>query len=102
MLDIDCRQDSHVRLGDVQLDPFAETGHCADGERHFFATPEVPLLEEDMGHMVGLALDHKALHHSDLAIGRVDTITSVNSHLTQREPVMSDGLRRSVSRCRSL
>jgi len=97
---IDCRQISHFGLADVQLDPVAETGHRADGERHLFATPEVALLEQDMGHMVGFALDDKALHQSDFAIRRMDAITSVNSHLTRRELVMSNTLRRFISRRR--
>ena len=74
VLDIDCRQSSHLGLGNVQLDSVAETGYGSYGDRHLFATPYVPLLEEDVCHTVGAAVDHEALHQSDLAIGGMDAI----------------------------
>ena len=56
----------------------------------------MPLLKEDMGHMMGQTFDDEPLDHSDFAIRGMDAIASVNPDLTQGERVMGDYQRRIV------
>lgn len=77
-------------LGHIQLDAAFEGGNCTNRDRDIPATPQMALLEEDMGDLMRQTFDDQVLHHSDLAIGRMDAIASMNANLTQGERVMAN------------
>jgi len=84
-------------LGHIQLDPSFECGDGSDRDRHIPATPQVPLLKEDMGHMMRPTFDDEPFDDSDFSIDGVNAIASMNPHLAQGEGVMGDGLRHILS-----
>ncbi len=77
--------------GYIQPDASLECGDGTNGDRHVSPTPKVPLLKEDVGHIVGLTFDYEPLDHSDFAVRGMNAIASVDPHLTQGERITRDG-----------
>src|ERR1035437_5535506 len=86
------RQVLHFLRGDVESDAVLERGHGTDRDRHFFAAQDMPLLEENVGHVMIARIDDEPLDSSDFAVGGMDSLASVHGHLAQREGVIGDGL----------
>jgi hypothetical protein len=93
-MDVDGRQVLHLLLGDVEPDAVVDAGDRADRDGHFLASPQMPLLEEHMGHMVVSRVDDQALDPPDIAVGGVDVLVPAHGHLAQRDLVLGDDLRR--------
>ena len=74
-------QAPHLVLGDVH------PGHGGDGDGDFLVAPQVPLLEQHVGHPVVARVDEEALYPPDLAVDGVDRVTGPHLVLTQRNNV---------------
>src|SRR5262245_54784279 len=79
-------------LGHAEPDAALEVSDSADRNRHFLTPPQVAFLEEDMSDVVLARVDDQAFDHADLPVGGVDMVAAADSHLTQRDGVVGDGL----------
>ena len=77
----------HLVLGEVEPDSDVHPGHGSDGDGDFLAAPQVPLLEQHVGHPIVARVDEEALHPPDLTIDGVDRVTGPHLVLTQRNNV---------------
>ncbi len=77
----------HLVLGEVEPDSDVHPGYGGDGDGDFLAAPQVPLLEQHVGHPVVTRIDEEALHPPDLAVDGVDRVTGPHLVLTQRNNV---------------
>ncbi len=93
MIDADGRQVLYFLLGQAEANAVVDPGHRSDGYGDFLATPHMTLLEEHMGHMVSLTIDHQSLNAPDRAVRRVDLLSSSHPYLVQWNRVVGDGLR---------
>ena len=80
-------------LAQAEPDTVLGVGDGADRDGHFLAAPQVPLLEEHVGHVVVAGIDDEPFHMADLTVGGMDAIAAAHRHLTQRDGVVGDGLR---------
>lgn len=55
------RQVLHLLLGDVEPDTVVEPSYFVERDSHFLVTPQVPLFEEHVGHLVGARVDAERL-----------------------------------------
>jgi hypothetical protein len=53
----------------------------ADRDGHFLAAPQVPLLEEHVGHGVVFRVDDEPLDFSDVVVGGMDVLAATHLHL---------------------
>ncbi|HXN63379.1 MAG TPA: hypothetical protein VN886_23245 [Acidimicrobiales bacterium] len=90
MIDICRRQVLHLLLGDVEPDSVLDSGHGADRDGDFLASPKVPFLEEHMGYPVIAGIGKEAPHPPDFTVDGVDTITGPHLYLTLRNNVSDD------------
>ena len=81
VIDIDGRQVLHIQLRNLEPDAVFDVRHRADWDGHFLLTPEVPLLQEYVSDLVGLAVDDQPLDPSDISVGRTDVLSSPHGHL---------------------
>ena len=72
-----------------------------DGDRHFFASPEVAFLEKDVRDVMVDRLDHQPLNPTDMAVGCIDELVPAHRHLPQRHGVLRHR-RRDVARAQSV
>ena len=84
------RQVLHLLLGDAQLDTAVEPSHIPERDSHFLASPQMPLLEEHVCHLVAGRIDAERMDLPDITIGGVDVVTAAFLHLASRGEV--DGL----------
>src|SRR5215831_6542758 len=91
------RQFSYLFLREVEPDSGVDPGHGADGDGDFLAAPQVPLLEQHVGHPVIARVDEEALHPPDLTIDGVDLLPGPHLLPTHRDNVFED--RRPPQRC---
>src|SRR6266702_7781375 len=88
------RQVFYLLLGQAELDTVLDTGHRADRDRDLLAPPQMPLLEQHVGHPVVVRVDQEALDPPDLTVEGMDGITAVHVCLTQRDNILENGLYR--------
>src|SRR5580693_3060634 len=84
------RQVLHLLLGEVEPDPVVDPSHGTDRDGDFLAPPNMPLLEQNVGHLVVARIDHEAMHLSDGAVEGTDMIAVTQVCLTQRDRVVDD------------
>ena len=92
VMDVHRRQVLHLLLGDVEPDTVVDPGHDADRDGHFLAAPQVPLLEQYMGHAVTVRVDDQPLDFPDVTVGGMDMLAAAHLHLVQGDGVVGDGL----------
>src|SRR5215472_804870 len=59
---------SHLLLGEIEHDPVLYVGDSANRDGDFLAPPQMPFLEQHMGHPVVVPIDDDPLHLPDLPI----------------------------------
>jgi AraC-like DNA-binding protein len=79
----DRRQVPDLLLGDVEPDSVRHGLDRADRDGDLLASPQVALLEDDVGHALG-AVHHEALYVPDLAVDGVDVLVPLNLALAER------------------
>ena len=84
------RQFSYLFLGEVEADAGVDPSHGADGDGDFLAAPQMPLLEQYVGHLVIALVDQEALHPPDLTIDGVDPFPRPHLVLTRRKNVFCE------------
>jgi len=84
------RQVFHLLLGDVEPDPVVRPGHGADRDGDFLPAPEMPFLEQHVGHPVVVRVHDEALHLPDLAVGSVDPRALAHLDLTEWDNVVDN------------
>ena len=65
---ISWRQVFYLLLGQAEPDPVLDTGHRAGWDGDLLASPQMPLLEQHVGHPVVVRVDQEALDPPDLTI----------------------------------
>src|SRR5215472_7313278 len=93
VINVHRRQVPHVVLGEVEPDTVLGPGDGADRDGYLLAPPQVPLLEQHVGHVVVAQVDDEPFHVADLAVGGMGAIAAAHLHLAQRNGVVGDGLR---------
>src|SRR6185312_4363562 len=86
------RQFSYLFLREAEPDSGVDPCHGADGDGDFLAAPQMPLLEQHVGHPVIARVDEEALHLPDLTIDGVDLVPGPHLLLTHRNNVFEDRL----------
>ena len=71
------------------LDP----GHGTDRDGDLLASPQMPLLEQHVGHAVVARIHQEALHLPDLTIQGMDVLAAANFCFTQRNHILDIGPR---------
>src|SRR5437773_3031315 len=84
------RQVFYLLLGQAEPDPVLHTGHRADRDGDLLTPPQMPLLEQHVGHPVVVRIDQEALDPPDLTVEGMDGLTPVHACLTQRDNVLED------------
>src|ERR1039458_6267241 len=87
------RQVFYLPLGDVQPDAVVDLGNGADRDGDLLAAPQMPLLEQDVGHLAAARIDGEPLYQADFAVGGMDMLPAADLCLAQRDGVVGDGLR---------
>src|ERR1700745_1133360 len=65
----------HLLPGEIEHDPVRHVGDGANRDSDFLAPPQVPFLEQHMGHPVVTPVDDDPLHLPDLTIDGMDVFT---------------------------
>src|SRR5215475_7464444 len=93
VIDVYGRQVPYLVPGEVEPDPVVGSRHGADRDGYLLAAPQVPFLQEHMGHMAVAGVDDQPFHVPDCAVGGMDTVAAAHRHLAKRDGVEGDGLR---------
>src|SRR5580693_3473940 len=75
----------HLLLGDVEPDSGVDPDNRADRDADFLASPQMPFLEQYVGHMVVARIAQEALYLPYLTIQRMDPLTALHVYFTQRD-----------------
>ena len=65
----------------------------ADGDGHLLPSPQVALLEQQVGRVVAGAVDHQPADRPDGPVRGMDRLAPAHLHLVERDGVVGDGLR---------
>src|SRR5665213_1072160 len=97
--DTDVWQVSDFLLAQRGVDTVACLDHRLDRNRYLSRSPEVTLLEEDMGDVVVFAVDHKTFHATDHPVSREHAIAALDLHFSERHTVVRDRCRPGHTGC---
>lgn len=67
-------------------------GHRRDRNSNLLSPPQMPLLEQDMGHMMVQGIDHQPLNSPDLTVAGMCLIAAAHLDFTERHTVRDDRL----------
>src|SRR5262249_10660893 len=82
----------HLFPGDVEPDAVVDLGDGADRDGDLLAPPQMPLLQQHVGHVLVVRVDEEPLHPADLAIDGMDMLAvtdlcfAVGDHLLDEGP----------------
>ena len=85
------RQVLHLLLGEVEPDSFVDRGHGTDRDGDFPAAPQMPLLEQHMGHLLVVRIDDESQYLPDFAVDGMDRLAG-NQLVPPPGPISSAGL----------
>ena len=86
------RQISHLMLGDVELDHGAEPSDGADRDGHLFGPPQMPLVEQQVGHLAITRVNGNPPDSTDVAVSGMDRPPGVHGHFSRWNAVVNEGL----------
>ena len=84
------RQILHLLLGEVEPDSFVDRGHGTHRDGDFLMAPQMPLLEQHMGHLLVVRIDDESQHLPDFAVDGMDTLAGTQLCLAHRDDVLRD------------
>ena len=93
---IDRRQMLHLLLCQIHPYPIVHARRGSDRNGDLLAPPQVALLEQHVGHMVVVGVDHQPLHRTDPAITGMHLVPSTHLHLPERHTVRDDRVQRII------
>src|SRR5579859_6836401 len=73
VIDVHRRQVMHLLLRHAEPDTILDASHGADRDRHLLAAPQVPLLEEHVGHAMIAGIDDESLDPANFSVLGVDS-----------------------------
>src|SRR6478672_9422689 len=87
MFEVDRRQVPDLILSQVDAHAIVDSYHGADRNRHLLGSPQMPLLEQEVGHVTVRGIDDQAANVSDRTVGGVDVLAAADLDLTHGHAV---------------
>jgi hypothetical protein len=90
VLDNHRRQILDLSLGEVKPDSDFDPGDRLDRDGHFLASPEVPLSQEYVRHLMAIGVDDKAFNLPDIPVRGMDVLTAAYLDFTYGYRIVGD------------
>lgn len=90
VLDHHRRQILDLSLGEVEPDSGLDPGDRPDRDGYFLASPQVPLLQKYVRHLMVIGVDDKAFNLPDIPVRSMDVLTAAYLHFAYGHRIVGD------------